>query len=273
VDLLYDELGPAERRLLLAHLQSCEDCCAERGALQAIVATADRWTVPAASGMFAERALGRVLAERGGTLETARVPSSGSTLQRLLEILLVGTGAASVSLLLVSGGLHEAATPFKLALVGAIWAVLYAGAMVLTHWSRYRHLAIAALMAAGGSVVLAALLPVPTIVHAFQHWLESAQGAPLLNVLLLLAGLLYMGIPAFVAGMVLCRGRTAAVVDSTVRLAAVYIVLVGPLAYLQCEHLAVSLAAPWVVGIVLGAGFGSLSGLVLAGRLSTADES
>lgn len=262
IDLLYSELGDEDRAAVSAHLERCPECGAAWGDVRGIASALDRWTTPPAPGI-AERVLATLAIREA---EAARV-GVGRGVLHLLAFLLAGSAAAGVSLLLLGGGSHAEDTPLKVGLAGVVWTALYTGAGFLTQHGRYRRLALAALIAAGLSVLLAPVLSMPAVVEACRRWLEAPQGSVALNVVLLLAGAAYASTPVFLSGAIITRAQPAGIASEAVRLAGAYGLLIGPSVYLQCQTLTLSLLAPWLAGLLLGSFLGSAGGVAAAFRL------
>lgn len=263
VDLLYAELGEDDGAAVRTHLERCAECRTAWLELRSVASALDRWPVPAPRGI-AERVLATLAIREA---EAARTEHPTTAARHLVGFLLAGAGAAILSLLLLSGGAHEGDTPLKIGVVGALWTVLYGGASFLLQHRRYRGLALAALIAAGLSVLLGPVLSMPVVIEACRRWLETAQGSVALNVVLALAGALYAAAPVGVSSAIVTRGGPAGIWGDGVRLAGIYGLLLAPSVYLQCHTLALSLIAPWVAGVVLGSFLGSVAGVSLASRL------
>lgn len=266
VDLLYGELDEDDRACLSAHLERCADCGAAWFKLRSVAAALDRWTAPAPRGI-AERAL-TTLAVRAAAATHAHSPALA--LSHLLGFLLAGVAAAGVSLLLISGAPPEQPTPVTVGLAGALWAALYGGASFLTQHGMYRRLALAALIAAGVSVLGAPVLSMPAVIEACRRWLEAAQGSVALNGVIVLAGALYAAAPVGLSSALVTRPRPGGIWADAVRVASLYGLLLAPSVYLQCYTMTLSQAAPWVAGILLGSVLGSTGGTTVASRLRPA---
>ncbi len=266
IDLLYLELGDEDRAGVCAHLEGCPDCQAAWREVRAVAAALDRWTAPPAHGI-AERVLATLAIREA---EAARSERPAMALRHLVGFLLAGAGAAILSLLLLGGSQHEADTPLKVGIVGAIWTVLYGGAGVFLRHRRYGRLALAALIGAGLSVLLGPVVSMPAVIEACRRWLEAGQASVALNVVLFLAGTLYGSAPVFVSGAIATRARPTGSLPDAARLGGAYGLLVAPSVYLQCHALALALIAPWVAGVLLGAFAGSALGVSVASRLHPA---
>jgi hypothetical protein len=190
LDLLYEELSGEERSAVLGHLEACEPCRGERAALQMVLSTADRWTPPPPPGGIAERAVARVAFARARAVARPVI-----ALQHVLAFAVAGVAATALSLVLVGGGGDLQESALKVGLAGAVWVALYGGAGLLTQSPKHRRIAVAALLAAGVSTLLAPVLSMPDVIEACRRWLEAAQGSPLLNGLVATAGTLYAATP------------------------------------------------------------------------------
>ncbi|MBI2466856.1 MAG: zf-HC2 domain-containing protein, partial [Candidatus Rokubacteria bacterium] len=263
VDLLYGELDEDDEARLSAHLERCADCGAAWLELRSVSSALDRWTAPAPRGI-AERALA-TLAVREAAATRAHNPALA--VSHALGFLLAGAAAAAVSLLLISGAPPEQPTPVTVGLAGALWAVLYAGAGLLTQHGRYRQLALTALIAAGVSVLGAPVLSMPAVIEACRRWLEAAQGSVALNGVIVLAGALYAATPVSLSSAFVTRSRPRGVWADAARVAGLYGLLLAPSVYLQCYTMTLSQAAPWIAGVLLGSVLGSTGGITVASRL------
>jgi len=263
VDLLYSELSGDESAAVRGHLERCAECHAAWLELCYLASALDRWSAPAPRGIT-ERVLAKLAIREA---EAARTERPGMAMRHLVGFLLAGAGAAVLSLLLLGGGQHEGDTPLKLGVVGAIWTILYGGAGVFLGHHRYRQLALAALIAAGLSVLFAPVLSMPAVIEACRRWLEAAQSSVALNAAIVLAGALYASTPIFLSSAILTRARPTGIVSDALRLAGVYGLLLAPSVYLQCHPLTLSLVAPWVAGMLLGSCVGSIGGVSVASRL------
>lgn len=272
IDLLYEEVGEAERARLEAHLLECVACQEALARLRATAAAADRWTAPPPPRGLAERALARIASELGPPPATV---APALAIQHVLGVVLAGALAAGVSLVLVGKDLasdawHAAEHPLGVGVAGALWAALYAGVGLLARWPDCRRLAAATLGATALSVLLAPVVPMPAVVEACRRWLEGAQASVALNALLVLAGALYGAAPVALAGALALRPRPGDLLAPAVRLAGGYALLLAPSVYLQCQALTLALLAPWVAGLLLGAGLGALGGAAAGARLRPA---
>ncbi len=265
VDLLYAELGEEDRSRVTAHLEGCVECQTAWSELRALSSALDRWPAPAPAGI-AERVLATLAIREADAARRAQQPA----MAHLLGFLLAGAAAASLSLLLLGAGAHPGETPLKAGLVGALWTALYGGANFFIQHKRYRRLALAALVAAGLSVLLGPVLSMPAVIEACRRWLEAAQASAVLNIVLAVAGTLYASTPVFMSGMTITRARPGKIMSDVLRLAGAYGLLIAPSVYLQCHTLTLSLIAPWVAGVVLGSFLGSAAGISVASRLRPA---
>lgn len=267
VDVFYEEATTEDHARVLMHLEECPDCNEQWTRLRAVLAVADRWTVPSPSPGIAERALARIAVER------VRYSPSGVprlALPHPLGLLLFGAVAASLSLLFTSGVHEDGEKPLTIGLMGAVWTALYVGVGRLTLHDRYRHLALAALAATAISLLAAPVLSMPAVIEASHRWLAAAQPSALLNGAILLAGALYASTPAFFSGVTIARASPNTILADATWLAVVYALLIAPSVCLQCWHLALGLTVAWVAGMLAGAFLGSLGGVSMAVRLRMA---
>lgn len=261
-ELLYAELGEDDSAAAGAHIERCADCRAAWLECRSLASRLDRWEAPVPQGI-AERVLATLAIKEA---EAARAQRPAIAIPHLVAFLLAGAAAAGISLLLVAAGSHEAESPLKMGLVGALWTALYGLAGFLAQHGRSRRLVLAALTAAGLSILFAPLLSMPVVIEACRRWLEAAQASVALNVAILAAGALYAATPVFVSGAIVARARPGAIASQAAWLAGTYGLLLVPSVYLQCHPLPLALIAPWVAGVALGSWFGSLGGIWLAPR-------
>jgi hypothetical protein len=266
VDLLYAELDEDNRAGVSTHLEECAECWTAWLELRSVASALDRWTVPAPRGI-AERVLAELAIREAGA-----AGAHGPTLAipHLLALLLVGAGAAGVSLLVSGEASLRGETSLKVGLAGVLWTVLYAGAGFLVQHAKYHRLTLAALIAAGLSVLVAPVLSMPAVIEACRRWLEAAQGSVALNGAILLAGTLYAATPVFLSSAIIMAARPGGGAADVVRLAGIYGLLLAPSVYLQCHTLALSLTAPWIAGVLVGSLLGSTGGMAVACRRRSA---
>ncbi|MBI4610243.1 MAG: zf-HC2 domain-containing protein [Candidatus Rokubacteria bacterium] len=257
VDLLYEEAGAEERSRLLAHLEECGECGERWSRLRALSAAADRWPAPPLPRGIAERALARVASER--VRETRRKWPEFSPAQILPRVLL-GAGAALVSLLLVLGTIEGQLAPLAIGAFGVVWTVLYAGFFLTASHGRLRPVAWSALTGAGIALILVPPLSIPTVVEWCARVIRAAPDSVSFALVLVLFAAGYTAGPLLVGGLAFGRPRSDHGLGDGATLAILYALLIAPAVYLQCLPLPLHVTAIWMVGGILGA--------ALAGPLS-----
>lgn len=251
VDLLYEELGAEERARLLSHLEGCGGCGEWWSRLRALSAAADRWTAPLPPRGIAERALARAASERA---REARRKWPGLSPEKILQRVLLGAGAALVSLLLVVGISDRQVAPLGIGVLGVVWTVLYGGFLLMASHERLRPVAWSALTGAGIALILVPPLSIPSVVEACARLIRSAPGSVSFALLLVVVAAGYTAGPLFVGAIALGRPRQDYRLADRATLSILYALLVAPAVYLQCLSLPLNVAAIWLAGAVLGAG-------------------
>lgn len=262
VDLLYEELGAEERSRLLSHLEGCGECRERWSRLQALSAAADRWTAPPIPRGVAERALARIASERA---REARLRWRGLAPVQVMRGVLLGAGAAVVSLLLVVGISDRQVAPLGVGVLGVVWTALYAGLLLTTFHERLRPVARAALTGTGIALVLVPPLSIPSVVEACARWVQAAPGSLTFSLALFVFAAGYTAGPLLVGGLAFGQPRPDSRLADGATLSLVYALLIAPAAYLQCLPLPLHVTAVWTAGAILGAGLAGPLSLRLAG--------
>lgn len=250
VDLLYDEVESEERSRLLAHIEQCGECLERWARLCSLSAAAERWTAPQPPRGIAERAIARVASERAreaGRSWADRAPA------QLLPRLVLGAGAAVVSLLLVIGVAGRQVTPLAIGVLGVVWTVLYAGLFLSSSHSRLRPIARAALAASGVALILVPPLSIPSVVEACARLVQAAPESVSFSLLLLLVAAGYTAGPLFVGAVAFGEARSSRRPKDGATLSLLYALLVAPAIYLQCVALPLDVTALWMAGALIGA--------------------
>jgi len=261
VDLLYEELDHEERGVVTAHLESCAACQARWARIRVVASAADRWSTPTVSRGIAERALVRVAAEQRAT-RTSLIPSPV-----ILGRVLLGGGAALVSLLLVAGFADRQATTPRTAALAVIWTVLYSAVFLANHHPSVRAVTRAALAGTGVALVLAPVLAIPGVVEACERWVRAAQGSVPWALVLVVAAAGYTAAPLLLGALGTRTGQERHWVVDGLKLSGLYGLLIAPAVYLECIGLSLELTAVWMAGALLGAAAAGPLGLRLGGWL------
>jgi anti-sigma factor RsiW len=261
VDLLYDELAAEMRSRLLAHLEGCSECGERWNRLRALSAAADQWTAPPLPRGLAERALARVASER---VREASREWRGLAPNQILQGVLLGAGAALVSLLLIVGVSDRQLAPLSVGVVGVVWTALYAGLLLTASYARVRPVAWSALSGAGVALILASPLSIPSVVEACARLLQAAPGSVLFSLLLLVFAAGYTAGPLLVGGFAFGRPRPGSRLKDGATLSLLYVLLIAPAVYLQCLQLPLNVTAVWMAGTIAGAWLGGQASLRLA---------
>ncbi len=254
VDLLYEELDADERASVVAHLEACPDCRLHWRRIRALAAAADRWTAPPPSRGIAERAVARVAAE-------ARPARALSSPVALVWRLLLGGGAALVSLTLVAGITSRPVTSVRLGLIGVVWTILYSGVLLAGSHPRLRGLARAAVAAAGVALVLAPVMTIPRVVEVCASWMRSAQHSAQLALVLIVVAAGYTAAPLLVGVLAARTEQPRGWLADGLKLSGLYALLIGPAVYLECVALPLEVTALWMAGALLGTAAGGPVGL------------
>lgn len=258
VDLLYEELDHEERGAVTAHLEICAACQSRWARIRAVASAADRWPAPAVSRGLAERALVRVAAE-----QRAGRTSSAVILGRVL----LGGGAALVSLLLVAGLAHRQATTLGMAVLAVIWTVLYSAVLLASHQPSVRAVTRAALAGTGVALVLAPVLTIPGVVEACARWVRAAQGSAPWALVLVVAAAGYTAAPLLLGALAARSGQERHWVVEGLKLSGLYSLLIAPAVYLGCVALPLEVTAVWMAGALMGAAAAGPVGLRVGGWL------
>jgi hypothetical protein len=261
VDLLYEELDAGERASVTSHLGTCRACELRWSRIRAVAAAADRWSAPPVSRGIAERALMRVAADRRAARVAMIFPA------RIVGRVLLGGGAALLSLLLVAGVASRQTTIVGAGALAVAWTVLYSGVFLASPHPSIRGLTGGALIGSGVALALVPVASIPGVVEACERWVRAAGGSAPATLLLVVAAAAYTGAPLLVGGLGArvepVRGR---VVDG-LRLSALYAVLIAPAVVLQCVALPLEITALWMTGAVAGAAGAGPVGLRFGGWL------
>lgn len=261
VDLLYEELPPEDRASITAHLEACPDCLSRWNRLRAVASAADRWSAPPVSRGIAERALVRVAAEQ----HTARKSMWSSS--AIVGRVLLGGGAALLSLLLVAGVMSRQASVVGIGALGVLWTVLYSGVFLLSHHPAVRGLTRAALIGAGVALIVVPAATVPDLVEACARWVRAAQSSAPLTVVLVVVAAGYTAGP-LLAGALLSRTKPERKwIVRGLKLSALYALMVAPAVALQCVALPLEVMAVWMTGALMGVAVAGPAGLRLGGWL------
>ncbi len=250
IDLLYEELNAGDRVSVVAHLEACPDCHVRWSRLRALAESADRWAAPPVSRGIAERALLRVAAEEHATRATVFAPAA------LVGRLLLGGGAALVSLLLLAGLPGRPATPVSAGLVAVIWTVLYSGVLLAGSHTPLRGLARAAIAGAGVALILAPVMTVPSVVEACASWMSTAQHSAPLALVLVVVAAGYTAAPLLLGAIGARVEQEHGWVVDGLKLSGLYALLIAPAVYLECVALPLEVTALWMAGALLGTAAG-----------------
>jgi hypothetical protein len=264
VDLLYDELDAVERTHVTLHLETCGSCQPRWSQIRAVAGAADRWSMPPISREIAARALRRAAAEPAMRPRMLVWPTS--TGMRLL----LGGGAALVSLLLVAGVVSRPATLVGAAVLAVVWTVLYSAVFLIAEHPSVRGLARAALLSSGVALVLVPAMTVPAIVQACERWTgvaHDSHDSTSLALLIIVVAVGYTAAPLLAGGAaVRVESGRDWIVDG-LKLSALYALLTAPAVALQCVVLPLQIMALWPMGALVGAVAAGPLGLRLGGWL------
>jgi len=261
IDLLYEEVGAEERSRLTAHVEGCNECRERWSRLRALSAAADRWTAPPLPRGIAERALARVASERA---QEAQVKWPDLAPVQVMPGVLLGAGAAMVSLLLVVGIADQQVAPLAIGVIGVVWTAIYACLLLTASHGKLRPVGWSALTASGIGLILVPLLSIPSVVEACARLVQAAPESVLFSLVLVLFAAGYTAGPLLVAGLALGQPRPDHQLADGATLSVLYALLIAPAVYLQCLALPLNVAAVWVAGAVLGAGMAGPMSLRLA---------
>lgn len=267
VDLLYEEVEPGACAQLLAHLEDCGQCGERWRRLRALSESLDRWDAPQPPRGIAERALARVATERARKAERTQ---SDVSPERIMPRVLLGAGAALVSLLLVAGIAERQVAPLTIGVLGVVWTVLYAGVLLARSHPQLRAVAGPALAGAGITMILAPVLSIPSVVEACARWIQAAPASLAFALVLTLLAAGYTAGPLLLGGLVFGRSTGARPLADGATLSVLYALLIAPAVYLQCLTLPLNVTAVWMAGGIVGAGLAGPASLGLVSRRTRA---
>jgi hypothetical protein len=261
IDLLYEELDATHRAPVAAHVETCPTCQLRWRQVRGVAAAADRWSAPPVTRGIAERALVRLAAEQHTAWRSMMSPAA------VVGRVLLGAGAALLSLLLVAGLASRERTTVGAGALAAAWTVLYAGLLIASQHPSIRGLARAALAAAGVALLLVPAMAIPAVVEACERLVQAAHGSAPMALVLMIVAAGYTAGP-LVLGAVAARreSRHEWVVDG-LKLSGLYALLVAPAVALQCVALPLETTALWMTGALAGAAAAGPVGLRLGGWL------
>jgi hypothetical protein len=261
VDLLYEELDAGERASVTSHLETCHACELRWSRIRAVAAAADRWSAPPVSRGIAERALMRVAADQRAARVAIILPAT------IVGRVLLGGGAALLSLLLVAGVASRQTTIVGAGTLAVVWTVLYSGVFLASPHPWIRGLTRAALIGSGVALALVPVASIPGVVEACERWVRAAGGSAPMALLLVVAAAAYTGAPLLVGGLgARVEPGRGWIVDG-LKLSALYAVLTAPAVVLQCVALPLEITALWMTGAVVGAAGAGPVGLRVGGWL------
>jgi anti-sigma factor RsiW len=188
VDHAYGELPADQAAHLDAHLDTCHGCREEWERLRRDLARLDAWTAPLPPGGLRERVLAGLARRRA---EAAERHLAALRPERVVAATLSGALMAGISLLLVSGAGQGDLSPVGFGFVSAVWATLYAGALVLVGSRPFGAAARAALTGAGIAMILAAPLAIPRVVEVCARLVQAAPGAVVFGVVVMVVAVGY----------------------------------------------------------------------------------
>lgn len=262
VDLLYyDELDAAHRVSVVAHLEACPTCELRWRQIQAVAAAADRWSAPPVPRGVAERALARVTAE-ARTTRTPMVSPAG-----VAGRVLLGGGAALLSLLLVAGLASRETTVVGAGALATVWTALYAGLLIVGEHPSIRGVSRAALVAAGASLLLVPATTIPGVVDACERWVQAARGSAPMALILMAIAAGYTAGPLVLGAVAARRESAREWVADGLKLSGLYALLIAPAVALQCVALPLETTSLWMAGALVGCAVGGPAGLRLGGWL------
>jgi hypothetical protein len=263
VDLLYEELDVADRASVGAHFEACPSCEARWRQIRAAAAAADRWAAPPVPRGVAERALVRVAGQH-----STRTPmvAPGAIAGRVL----LGAGAALLSLLLVAGVASRETTVVGAGVVATVWTALYAGLLILSQHPSIRGLVRAALIAAGASLLLVPATTIPGVVEACERWVQAARGSAPMALILMTIAAAYTAGPLVLGAAAARRESAREWIADGLKLSGLYALLIAPAVALQCVALPLDTTALWMAGALAGCAAAGPAGLRLGGWLRRA---
>lgn len=262
IDHLYRELPEEIGFQVQAHLEVCEACQRELSALQALFSALDRWEASTAPWGLADRTMAR-LAQEG--VMASRILAF---LQTVLPFLFGAIAVVIAFFLATLGKPQPQRTVLAYGVLGALWAVLFAGLFFTAFQAKNRQKSPAgmALLAAGLALAIIPFLSIPTVIEACLRWLEGMKSGMAVNGLLFASGSLYTALPILVSSFFL--GRRGEVLMGKVGLLSgfLYLLLIAPAIQLQCASLVFQIMVVWALGAVVGSLAGGPGGLWLAQR-------
>lgn len=261
VDLLYDELDAADRVSVVAHLEACPACERRWRQIRAAAAAADGWSAPPVPRGVAERALARVTAGPDTTW-TPMVSPAG-----VAGRVLLGAGAALLSLLLVAGVASRETTVVGAGVLATVWTVLYAGLLIVSQHPSIRGLSRAALIAAGASLLLVPATTIPGVVEACERWVQAARGSVPMAVILMVIAAGFTAGPLVLGALAAPRESAREGIADGLKLSGLYALLIAPAVALQCVALPLATTSLWMAGALVGCAAAGPAGLRLGGWL------
>lgn len=264
VDLLYEELDVADRVSVLAHFEVCSACEARWRRIRGVAVAADRWSAPPVPRGVAERALARVAAEPHTTWTPLVSPAA------VAGRVLLGAGAALLSLLLVAGVASRETTVVGAGVLATVWTVLYAGLLIMSQHPSIRGLSRAALMAAGASLLLVPATTIPGVVDACERWVQAGRGSAPMALMLMTIAAGYTAGPLVLGAVAARRESAREWIADGLKLSGLYALLIAPTVALQCVALPLETTSLWMAGALVGCAAAGPAGLRLGGWLRQA---
>ncbi|MBI3014362.1 MAG: hypothetical protein HYY65_04730, partial [Candidatus Tectomicrobia bacterium] len=185
---------------------------------------------------------------------------------QIFSRVLLGAGAAALSLLLVLGIAEGETSAPAIGILGTFWTLLYTGLFLLSSHRELGPASRAALTSVGVSLILAAPLSIPRVVETCIRLVQAAAGSVSVSLVLLLLAAGYTVGPLLVGGAVFGRPRPDCWVSHGATHSLLYALVIAPAIYLQCLSLSFPVAAVWTAGAILGTVLGGPLGFRLAGR-------
>jgi len=264
VDLLYEELDAGERTSVTSHLETCQACQLRWSRVRAVAAAADRWSAPPVSRGIAERALVRVAVERHAAC--ASMVSSAAIVGRVL----LGGGAALLSLLPVAGVASHQTTVLGAGALAVVWTVLYSAVFLAADHPSIRGLTRTALIGSGIALLVVPAMTIPSVVDACERWVRAAQGSAPMALLLVVVAAGYTAAPLLVGALSVRRESDREWIVDGLKLSALYALLIAPAVALQCVAFPLQITALWMTGALVGAATAGPISLRIGGWLRQA---